>query len=646
MVQTPSSLSRSPDDLPPADDNSASVAGLADTDPEDVDARTSAEQGVTAVSQRDGDVDLPSPEGSAAMMTAPGMESRDYVAPLADAYRRLDPTEDGWQSEAFNDAAGRTLSELTKALAHAKATEFASYDSDRWKHLLAESFECCQLHAYQSTVVFQDKTIQIRRTPVDKPAPVGLRGPNGFQQALMGLVNIFKAGTLDHVKFKLYQIDPTPEGVSTKIIFQASGPVAGGSNEINAIWRVLWTGDARAPKLARIEVESCEEARYRGSDTFMFADCTQSVMADTDAYRNQFLYSTDYWRSRVPSNLGLDVVANHGMAMGDVNGDGLEDLYICQQGGLPNRLLIQNPDGTLHDATRESGADWLDYCSSALLVDFDNDGDRDLAVVEQFTLIVMSNDGSGRFWTKARIDRQAQCYSLTAADYDNDGDVDIYSCGYNPSASDIRRGAMGEPMPFHDANNGGPNVLLRNDGDFKFTDVTVESGLDVNNRRYSFAAAWEDYDNDGDVDLYVANDYGRNNLYRNDAGTFTDLAAEFKVEDVSAGMSVNWSDFDRDGWMDVYISNMFSSAGNRITYQRQFQSDASEDVRHQFQRLAHGNTLYRNTGDGRFNDVTDEANVWMGRWSWGSRFADLNADGWDDLVVANGFITTDDTGDL
>jgi hypothetical protein len=258
----------------------------------------------------------------------------------------------------------------------------------------------------------------------------------------------------------------------------------------------------------------------------------------------------------------------------------------------------------------------------------------------------MSNDGHGRFSLKQTSERDSQTQSLSAADYDLDGDLDVYSCGYNPLAFELRTGALGEPMPFHDANNGGRNVMLRNDGHWRFTDVTEPAGLDQNNSRFSYAASWEDYDNDGDVDLYVANDYGRNNLYRNDSGRFTDVARELNVEDVSAGMSVCWGDYDRNGWMDLYISNMFSAAGNRITYQRRFKTDADDDVRRDFQRLAHGNTLFRNTGDGRFVDVTDEAGVWQGRWAWGSRFGDINGDGWEDLIVANGFITTEDTGDL
>ena len=155
-----------------------------------------------------------------------------------------------------------------------------------------------------------------------------------------------------------------------------------------------------------------------------------------------------------------------------------------------------------------------------------------------------------------------------------------------------------------------------------------------------------DIDNDGDQDLYVANDFGRNNLYRNDSGRFTDITAAAGAEDISPGMSSCWGDYDNDGWMDLYVSNMFSSAGNRLTSQGRVHQGASDKTRAEFRRHARGNTLLKNMGNGRFNDVSSEAGISIGRWAWGSKFADLNNDGWEDLLVTNGFITQQDTGDL
>ena len=231
---------------------------------------------------------------------------------------------------------------------------------------------------------------------------------------------------------------------------------------------------------------------------------------------------------------------------------------------------------------------------------------------------------------------------MAAADYDLDGDLDIYACGYftMEDAAETSVG-LGNPIPFHDANNGARNSLFQNNGNWTFADVTDAVGLDADNERFSLAASWEDYDNDGDPDLYVANDYGRNCLYRNDQGQFKNVAAEAGVEDISAGMSISWGDYNRDGLQDIYISNMFSSAGNRISYQRQFKTDANDSTRSSYQRFSRGNTLFENAGDGTFRDVTLTAGVTLGRWAWGSNFVDINNDGWEDLMVTNGMLTRD-----
>ena len=205
---------------------------------------------------------------------------------------------------------------------------------------------------------------------------------------------------------------------------------------------------------------------------------------------------------------------------------------------------------------------------------------------------------------------------------------------------------LGYPIPLYDANNGAPNALFRNLGDWQFENVTKKVGLDANNTRFSFAASWEDFDNDGDLDIYVANDFGRNNLYRNDDGRFSDVTAVAGVEDIASGMSVTWGDYNGDGLMDLYVSNMFSSAGNRITYQRQFRAGDDPQVLGRLQRMTRGNTLFQNMGDGTFRDVSVEAAVTMGRWAWGSKFVDFNNDGREDIVVANGFITNDRADDL
>ncbi|MCA9196761.1 MAG: VCBS repeat-containing protein [Planctomycetales bacterium] len=576
---------------------------------------------------------------------APGAQQRSFVAPLADAYRRIDPNADGWETEAFHDATSQQLDQLTRLFKENKSDRDANLTD--W---VAADFQQATLRPAQLQEVFQDEALRVLRADsLDDAVAVDVAKNVGSQKLLSEVDRFrefYRSGQIERIKLKPFKVEFDQHHPQTRMYFQSFGPTSNGTLQVNAEWILGWSlGVDQIPKLRSIQLARFEAVEHLDSAERMFSDCTEAVLGDTDAYRQQFSRSTDYWRSRLSRDLGLDVVANHGVALGDVNGDLLDDIYVCQQGGLPNRLLIQNPDGTLRDATSQSGADWLDYCASALLVDFDNDGDRDLIVAQEWRILIMSNDGQGRFQLEFGTSTEAQTFSVAAADFDLDGDLDVYVCGYNPTASTLRRGVMGEPMPYHDANNGGRNLLLRNDGNWLFTDATSDVGLDQNNSRFSFAASWEDYDNDGDQDLYVANDYGRNNLYQNNDGTFVDVAPDLGVEDMSAGMSASWADFNHDGWMDLYVSNMFSAAGNRITYQRQFKTETNAQIREQFQRHARGNTLFVNSADG-FRDISEQAGVTMGRWAWGSRFADLNGDGWDDLVVANGFISTDDTGDL
>ena len=580
--------------------------------------------------------------------TAPGLEKRRYVAPLADAYRRLDPGEDGWQSEVFSSAA---QTQLQKLIPYFERPEHV--DDSTLGQIVDESFSCGALRPAVVKEVFRDHSFVVARGVVGENSTSSqarnqpFAGPAGFVKAIRSLTARFRNTDNQRIKLKIYRIEPGMDEIKTHVMVHVAGGSRDGPREVSTTWVCQWKQHGSTPPLlARVRVIDYEEVIGLTGHGLLYVDCTQSLMGENESYRRHLLVGTDYWRSRIPRSLGLDVVANHGLAIGDVNGDDLDDVYVCQQGGLPNRLFIQRADGSLIDATSASGADWLDYCASALLLDLDNDGDRDLVVGQESRILFMSNDGHGKFRLENQIGTDAQTFSLSAADFDQDGDLDVYVCGYNPSLADLRTRVMGEPIPYHDANNGGRNMLLQNEGGWRFLDVASQIGLHENNTRFSFAAAWEDFDNDGDVDLYVANDYGRNNLYRNSLGRFKDVAPELGVEDMSAGMSVSWADYNRDGWMDFYVSNMFSAAGNRITFQRQFKSTVDEHVRQQYQRHARGNSLFLNSGSQGFQDVSVRTGVSMGRWAWGSKFVDFNNDGWEDIVVANGFISATDTGDL
>jgi hypothetical protein len=584
---------------------------------------------------------------SGALTSVPGIDSRTFLGRVAPELEKIDAARAGWQSEVESDAALAQLKSLGKHIEHPAELTGASL-----RAFLSPAFACGPLRPTEWIHVVENDLVSVRRARPARGTEAKTSGghqADDFGTALRTLLAPLLDAADVRVEFKLFRVESAENELTTHAYFQASGRTGGGRYQQNGTWVCRWTKPApdHPPRLLALAIDDFEEIVPGPTGGIRFADCTDSVLGAAPSYGQQLLYGMDHWRDRLQRDYDIDFTGHHGLALGDANGDGLDDLYLCQPGGLPNRLFLRNPDGSLRDVSADSAVDWMELSHAALLVDLDNDNDQDLVVSQNGSALVMRNQGSGHYSRVFTANGPALYFSCAAADYDLDGDLDLYFCGYSP-----RRGLGGaeehhqEPTPYHDANNGGRNVLLRNEGGLRFVDATREVGLDENNRRFSFACAWEDYDNDGDPDLYVANDFGRNNLYRNDRGRFRDVAAAAGVEDIAAGMSVAWADFNRDGRMDLYVSNMFSSAGGRIAYQRNFRPGNARETLGQYQRHARGNSLFDNQADGTFADVSDAAAVTMGRWAWGSLFSDLDNDGWEDVYVVNGYITSEHPQDL
>ncbi|HUF62589.1 MAG TPA: VCBS repeat-containing protein [Verrucomicrobiales bacterium] len=603
---------------------------------------------------------VPAPKEDEALIPAPlapvpGLIDRRAQAPLAGLFEKANPDhDDAWSSESFSQAAGNQLLRIAEALK--KHGEWESIEGGAGP-LVDAGYRGSPLRP-DAKEIFRDGAISVSRWRLpaagEGSGSGGFPGIEGFKQSFDELVTSLDAGRAGEIraKFKVIRVDLNPAGARTLVYADLAAVHPDHHIQQTAAWDCFWSSasSGSSPLLAGIVVQDFEEITYAGGESPAFADGTESLLGENASFREQLIYGADHWYGSLDAAFGIHQ-GNQGLSIGDADGDGLDDLLVCQPAGLLNRLYLQNPDGSLRDATQAAGLDWLDSARSALFLDLDNDGDQDLVITLGYSLGLFENDGTGVFHLFSTVEIYSWPTSLAAADYDNDGDLDIFVCGYNPRGETAPGDIFANPVPYHDANNGARNFLLENKGDLIFEDVTESSGLNVNNRRFSFAASWEDYDNDGDQDLYVANDFGRNNLYHNEYAEtgvprFRDVAAEAGVEDIAAGMSVSWGDYNRDGWIDLYVSNMFSSAGNRVTYQRQFKPGADAGLRQDIQRHARGNTLFENSGDGTFKDVSTEASVTMGRWAWASHFVDINNDGWQDLYVANGFYTTPDTGDL
>lgn len=557
-----------------------------------------------------------------------------------------DPAKQGWPTEVVASVAGKQLKSLTKALITGKPI-----DPSALADHVTDDFRGTAIRPQGLEVVYDGTALVVRRQASgNSNSNAEYEGPAGLARGLNELVSVIGNVQNAHEKFKIFRVETVaPSETLTDAYFQFGARTSSGTFQVNATWRCRWkTG--KQIELKSIEVLDYEETVGRASGP-MFADCTESVL-DGTVFRDQLALGVDHWLSSVEMRHGIDIGGWQGIAVGDANGDSLDDLYICQPGGLPNRLYIQNEDGTCKEASAPAGVDFLDSTHGSLFVDLDNDGDQDLLVSMGDGVLILSNNGNGTFRPRApMITPSGTPYSLAASDYDNDGDLDIFVCCYNARKGVAQHILFARPVPYHDANNGARNVLLKNDatpsdGPWRFDYATHSSGITENNTRFSYAAAWEDFDDDGDQDIYIANDFGRNNLLRNDNGRFTDIAPSANAEDISPGMSACWGDYDNDGRMDLYVSNMFSSAGNRITFQDQFMGSVESATKSQFQRHARGNTLLRNVGDGSFADVSVPGAVTLGRWAWGSRFFDANNDGRQDLLVTNGFVTQEDTGDL
>jgi hypothetical protein len=588
-----------------------------------------------------------SPDVAATPGSNPGIDPSDHdrrlVLPDHDDNKPTDdPVADGWRSEAMTELANERLDILGKYLTDDQP------DPTIADQIASSRFSAATLVPREPTVVYRDDVFEIRAA--DSAPGSSDRSNSGptaeaFARTFAPIRAAFADHRERHCKFKLFHIELSDDQLVTRQYFHLSGRTDKSAKEQNSTWTMTWSLTPESgPRLDSIRVDRFEEVRVKTDRGALFSDATRSVLGSTPAYAHCLSVGIGELRHRLEARLSVYNFGHHGIAISDVNGDGLDDVYACQTGGVPNHLFVRRADGTVEDRAAPSRIDYLDNTRSALLVDLDNDDDQDLVLALNTGVVLLENDGQGIFSPRARLPRIRQAYSISAADYDRDGLLDLYFCVYY-ATGDEKVSDLPVPVPYFDATNGGPNYLVRNLSDWKFADVTKESGLDHDNRRFSFASVWEDVDNDGDQDLLVVNDFGPKQLFRNDQGRFHDIADRIGMRDRAFGMGATFGDFNRDGWSDVYLANMFSAAGNRVTHQPHFKPEVSAQTRAQFQYLARGNSLFQNSAQG-FIDVTILSGVAVGRWSWGTLFTDINNDGWDDLLVANGFITGESPQDL
>ena len=419
-----------------------------------------------------------------------------------------------------------------------------------------------------------------------------------------------------------------------RAVRQPDAPSDGERRVVEGRWLMRWRAsgeDRRLVGMASFLVRRTSLDAAVGA----FVDVAGSVLQGPKA--EALAPSIPELRAHLDASFGVGILGHHGATVADINGDGLDDLYLCQPGGIANQLWLRGRGGEAIEVAAELGLDFIDATSSALFLDLDGDGDKDAVFAIGSGLRIYTSQGSS--FVQSHYLVRSGITGLAAADVDADGRIDVYACAY---AGPYAGGSL--PMPYHDAENGEQNVLLMNRTEnrdqLRFTDETLERGLGPGATRFSFAAAFEDVDGDADSDLYVANDFGRNALYLNDGkGRFNEAAQAAGAVDIAAGMGAAFGDLDGDGAPDLYVSNMESSAGRRVTGSKDFLAGTEASLRAIFKGHAKGNSLYLNRGAGTFQR-TDLAT--QGRWAWGSIPIDLDGNGRLDLFVPNGFVTGTD----
>ena len=364
----------------------------------------------------------------------------------------------------------------------------------------------------------------------------------------------------------------------------------------------------------------------------------------TEAAGIGFVHSKGKRSSLLPEDVGS------GAGFADYDNDGHIDLYVVNNPGpldveiteaSPGNVLYRNNgDSTFTDITEKAGVGDRGYGMGCIFGDYDNDGYLDLYVTNYGPNVLYRNNGDGTFTDvteKAGVGETQWGTGAAFGDYDNDGDLDLYvpnyidhdleklaeaqkvSQQYGQSVPRILNPHSFEPQD---------NVFYRNNGDGTFTDVTAELGVESRGGR-SLQAIFTDFDLDGDLELYVANDLSPNFLYRNNGdGTFTDVSDASWAADFRGSMGLATGDYDGDGDLDLFMSHWIEQ--ENALYSNMWNEEGA--MRGESAK-AGGIQPIRLVDDSYGASLGEESLKYVG---WGTDLFDYDNDGDLDIFVANG----------
>jgi hypothetical protein len=345
---------------------------------------------------------------------------------------------------------------------------------------------------------------------------------------------------------------------------------------------------------------------------------------------------------------GVHYDHGNGIAVADVDGDGLYDIYFTNQVG-GNELWKNLGGGKFKNITQEAAVGLAGRISvAASFADIDNDGSEDLFVTTvRGGNVLFKNDGKGHFkdiTNEAGLGLVSHSSGAFFFDYNRDGLLDLLVCNVGRYTTD-EKGPNGEYLGLADAFQGHLHpdrfeypVLYKNIGHDRFEDVTAEVGLRP--RGWCGDASFVDFNGSGYPGIYFLNMMGQNHYFENEGGRqFVEKTDQYFPQTPWGAMGIKFFDFDNDGRLDLMLTDMHSDMFHELGPDEEKLKAPSHPPDNILgapaSEFIFGNALYHNLGDGKFEEVSDKMGV-ENYWPWGFSVGDLNADGWDDIFIASG----------
>jgi enediyne biosynthesis protein E4 len=335
-----------------------------------------------------------------------------------------------------------------------------------------------------------------------------------------------------------------------------------------------------------------------------------------------------------------------GVAIGDINNDGLQDIYFTGN-MVSSRLYLNKGDLKFEDITTSAGVGTTTWANGVAMMDINQDGYRDIYVSvggnrntpeTQRANILFINNGNNTFTeSAARYGLADQGYGIQSAffDYDLDGDLDMYLLR-NAFVSYSRNNSRPKQVKGEALST---DKLFRNNGDHTFTDVSKEAGITIEG--FGLGLVICDINEDGWPDVYVSNDFITNDLLyiNNRDGTFTNKISAYLKHQTFNGMGADVADYNNDGLQDIVVLDMLPEDNKRwkLTPRGNTYDEFHNGLRQGYEPQYVRNTLQLNNGNGSFSEIGQLAGIEATEWSWSALFADFDNDGLKDLFISNGY---------